>query len=120
MPISSLADRTITILFCLLVALNLLFGTWDQTFARDTALTAALLDRPLHHCHVITIKGDRSRLKENARPGRSNEKHTSIEMRAWGALTGRTPENIDPTCDASKEKVIHRKPLLLAGFGKHP
>jgi hypothetical protein len=41
-------------------------------------------------------------------------------MRAWGALTGGTPENIDSTCDASKEKVIHRKPLLLAGFGKAP
>ena len=36
------------------------------------------------------------------------------------SLTGGTPENIDLTCDASKEKVIYRKPLLLAGFGKHP
>jgi len=41
-------------------------------------------------------------------------------MRAWGALSGRAPENIDPPGDASKEKVIHKKPLLLAGFGKHP
>src|SRR5262249_47810838 len=37
---------------------NLTFGQWDQTFASDTALTAALLDRLLHHAHVITIKGE--------------------------------------------------------------
>jgi len=27
---------------------------------------------------------------------------------------------IDTRCHGSSEKVIHRKPLLLAGFGKHP
>lgn len=46
---------------------NLVFGQRDQTFASDTALTAALLDRLLHHSHVITIKGDSYRLKDSAR-----------------------------------------------------
>jgi hypothetical protein len=32
------------------------FGQWDQTFAGDTALTTALLDRLLHHANVIAIK----------------------------------------------------------------
>lgn len=34
---------------------NLNFSSWDQTFAGDSALKAALLDRLLHHSHVIQI-----------------------------------------------------------------
>jgi DNA replication protein DnaC len=48
---------------------NLTFGQWDQTFASDTALTAALLDRLLHHAHVITIKGESYRLREKRKAG---------------------------------------------------
>ena len=36
----------------MIVTSNLAFGQWDRTFAADTALTAALLDRLLHHAHV--------------------------------------------------------------------
>lgn len=46
-----------------LVHSNLPFGQWDQTFADDATLTAALLDRLLHHAHVIPIMGDSYRLK---------------------------------------------------------
>lgn len=35
---------------------NLPFGQWDQTFAGDAALTSAMLDRILHHSHVVQIK----------------------------------------------------------------
>ncbi|HBB1337327.1 TPA: ATP-binding protein, partial [Escherichia coli] len=42
---------------------NLPFGQWDQTFARDAALTSAMLDRILHHSHVVQIKGESYRLK---------------------------------------------------------
>jgi DNA replication protein DnaC len=31
------------------------FGQWDQTFAGDAALTSAILDRILHHSHVVQI-----------------------------------------------------------------
>lgn len=48
---------------------NLVFGQWDQTFAGDAALTAALLDRLLHHAHIITIKGESYRLKEKRKAG---------------------------------------------------
>jgi IstB-like ATP binding protein len=37
--------------------------------ARSAALTAALLDRLLHHAHIITIKGESYRLKENRKAG---------------------------------------------------
>ena len=48
---------------------NLPFGQWGQTFANDTALTSALLDRILHHSHVIQIKGDSYRLREKKQAG---------------------------------------------------
>lgn len=48
---------------------NLSFGQWDETFAGNTALTAAMLDRILHHSHVIQIKGDSYRLKEKRKAG---------------------------------------------------
>ena len=47
----------------LIVTSNLSFGQWDATFAQDITLTAALLDRLLHHAHVVPIAGDSYRLK---------------------------------------------------------
>jgi DNA replication protein DnaC len=48
---------------------NLSFGQWDETFAGNTALTSAMLDRILHHSHVIQIKGDSYRLKDKRKAG---------------------------------------------------
>lgn len=48
---------------------NLSFGQWDETFAGNTALTSAMLDRILHHATVIQIKGDSYRLKEKRKAG---------------------------------------------------
>ncbi len=48
---------------------NLPFGQWGHTFANDTALTSALLDRVLHHSHIIQIKGDSYRLREKKQAG---------------------------------------------------
>lgn len=42
---------------------NLPFGQWDQTLAGDAALTLAMLDRILHHSHVVQIKGESHPLK---------------------------------------------------------
>ena len=48
---------------------NLSFGQWDDTFAGNTALTSAMLDRILHHAQVIQIKGDSYRLKDKTKAG---------------------------------------------------
>jgi len=48
---------------------NLSFGQWDETFAGNTALTSAMLDRILHHAHVIHIRGDSYRLKDKRKAG---------------------------------------------------
>ncbi|RMF64804.1 MAG: AAA family ATPase [Calditrichaeota bacterium] len=37
---------------------------WPQMLAGDDALTTAILDRLLHHCHVVQIEGRSFRLRE--------------------------------------------------------
>lgn len=53
----------------LIVTSNLPFGQWGQTFADDETLTAALLDRLLHHSHVLQIRGESYRLKDKRKSG---------------------------------------------------
>ena len=53
----------------LIVTSNLSFGQWDTTFAQDATLTAALLDRLLHHAHVVPIAGESYRLKHQRKAG---------------------------------------------------
>lgn len=48
---------------------NLSFGEWDVTFAGNSALTAAMLDRLMHHAHLIQIKGESYRLKDKRKAG---------------------------------------------------
>lgn len=48
---------------------NLPFAQWDQTFGGNTTLTAAMLDRILHHSHIVQIKGDSYRLKQQRKAG---------------------------------------------------
>lgn len=48
---------------------NLPFSQWDQTFGGNTTLTAAMLDRMLHHSHIVQIKGDSYRLKQQRKAG---------------------------------------------------
>ncbi len=51
------------------VTSNLSFGQRDDTFAKDSTLTAALLDRLLHHAHIVPIAGESYRLKHQRQAG---------------------------------------------------
>ena len=42
---------------------NKTFSQWNEVFA-DVTIASAILDRVLHHCTVINIKGESYRLKE--------------------------------------------------------
>jgi DNA replication protein DnaC len=53
----------------LVVTSNLPFGQWGHAFANDETLTAALLDRLLHHSHVLQIRGESYRLKDKRKAG---------------------------------------------------
>jgi DNA replication protein DnaC len=48
---------------------NLTFGSWDTAFAGDTVLTAAMLDRILHHSIIVSINGQSFRLKDKRKAG---------------------------------------------------
>lgn len=52
-----------------IITSNLSFGQWDNTFANDKVLTAAMLDRLLHHSHVIRCTGSSYRLRDKRRAG---------------------------------------------------
>ncbi|HAT8866524.1 TPA: IS21-like element helper ATPase IstB [Legionella pneumophila] len=59
---------------------NLSFGQWDDTFAGNTALTSAMLDRILHHAQVIQIKGDSYRLKDKTKAGIIKNKNVGVDQ----------------------------------------
>ena len=52
----------------MLITSNRSVGEWGSVFG-DPVVAAAILDRLLHHSHVITIRGDRYRLREKRRSG---------------------------------------------------
>lgn len=65
----------------IIVTSNLNFGQWDQTLGGDSALAAALLDRLLHHAHVIPLQGESWRLKDKRRAGLI-ERKTAVQTAA--------------------------------------
>jgi DNA replication protein DnaC len=52
-----------------IITSNVPFAQWDTTFAGDATMTAAMLDRLLHHAHVAMISGESYRLRERKRAG---------------------------------------------------
>lgn len=52
-----------------IITSNLPFAQWDVTFAGDATMTAAMLDRLLHHAHVAMVTGESFRLRERKRAG---------------------------------------------------
>ncbi len=48
---------------------NLPFGQWPSTFSDDATLTAAMLDRLLHHSHILQLSGESYRLKDKRKAG---------------------------------------------------
>jgi DNA replication protein DnaC len=52
-----------------IVTSNLPFAQWATTLAEDATLTAALLDRLLHHVHIVQISGESYRLKDRKKVG---------------------------------------------------
>ena len=47
-----------------LITTNKSVKEWPEVLAGDEVMTAALLDRLLHRCHVLNIKGRSYRLRE--------------------------------------------------------
>ena len=58
----------------MLVTSNLPFSEWNQVFQGER-MTAALLDRLTHHCHIVEMNGESYRFRESmkAKKGRKSE-----------------------------------------------
>ena len=58
----------------MLVTSNLPFSEWNQIFQGER-MTAALLDRLTHQCHIFKMNGESYRFREsmNARKSRKSE-----------------------------------------------
>jgi len=52
----------------MLITSNRSVGDWGQVFG-DPVVATAILDRLLHHSHVLTIRGDSFRLRQKRRSG---------------------------------------------------
>jgi DNA replication protein DnaC len=52
----------------ILITSNRSVSEWGSIF-NDSLVATAILDRLLHHSHVITIRGDSYRLREKRRSG---------------------------------------------------
>lgn len=55
---------------------NLPFTQWAGAFADDQTLTAAMLDRLLHHAHIVQISGESYRLRDKRKAGQAARRTT--------------------------------------------
>lgn len=53
----------------IIITSNLTFSQWQGVLNNDEALTAAIMDRLIHHSHIININGDSHRLKQKRKAG---------------------------------------------------
>lgn len=53
------------------------FSQWNEVFS-DVTIASAILDRILHHCNVVNIKGESYRLKERKEFMKQKEKYNTL------------------------------------------
>jgi DNA replication protein DnaC len=53
----------------IIITSNLTFSQWQGVLNNDEALTAAIMDRLIHHSHIININGESHRLKQKMKAG---------------------------------------------------
>lgn len=54
---------------------NLPFSQWADAFSGNATLTAAMLDRLLHHAHILTLTGESYLLKDKRKAGVIHQNH---------------------------------------------
>jgi DNA replication protein DnaC len=58
------------------------FSDWAQVFAGDEVLTAAILDRLLHHGSIVNIRGRSFRLKDKLQAGITTSRRQGTDQKA--------------------------------------
>ena len=69
-----------------IITSNLVFSKWTQVFAGDKVVTTAILDRLLHHSHIINIQGVSYRLKAKIQQGILNSAIFKFESKTSNNL----------------------------------
>jgi DNA replication protein DnaC len=64
-----------------IITSNKSFGDWQELFG-DAVIATAILDRLLHHCKVVNIKGDSYRLRKHAFAKQELQKEATTEVSA--------------------------------------
>ena len=70
----------------LIITTNLPLGRWDELFTGQLAATA-ILDRLVHHCHVMSITGDSYRVKgpkDNVSTKNCSDQRSDMENKDHG------------------------------------
>ncbi|MCE3269049.1 MAG: transposase [Burkholderiales bacterium] len=53
----------------IMITSNLTFSQWQGVLNNDEALSAAIMDRLIHHSHIVNINGESYRLKQKRKAG---------------------------------------------------
>jgi DNA replication protein DnaC len=61
---------------------NKAFSSWGEVFAGDAVMASAALDRLLHRCTVVNIRGESYRMKEKLKAGKNAEMESLEELQA--------------------------------------
>jgi DNA replication protein DnaC len=61
---------------------NKAFGDWSHVFAGDPIMASAALDRLLHHCTLINVRGDSYRLKDRRAAGTAGPDGVTLREKA--------------------------------------
>jgi DNA replication protein DnaC len=64
-----------------LITSNKAFSDWGQVFAGDPIMASAALDRLIHRCTVVNIRGDSYRLKEKRHAGTAHPEGKTVHDR---------------------------------------
>jgi len=89
----------------LLITSNRAVGEWGSVFG-DPVVATAILDRLLHHSHVITIRDDSYRVREKRRSGLIKATLSDAE------LPGNPVGGMSPRCTSSqvlRARLYHRR-----------
>lgn len=61
---------------------NKVFSRWGEVFADDAVMASAALDRLLHRCTVVNIRGESYQMKEKLKAGKTAEMESLEELQA--------------------------------------
>ena len=56
----------------IILTTNMPFDQWDSIFG-DSIISAAIIDRLAHHCHIFNITGNSYRMKDRLKPSQKDE-----------------------------------------------